>query len=120
MHTTVDESTGVRDERVTEHTKRSAFILAVHQAIEVDGMPAPKSINFTGHGWDSVTLHMDYDATGDVDTWAGHLGAKTKWGGGYESGGKPMRGYDTEDIVWNGFRVEVSSIILQLSEDAAA
>jgi hypothetical protein len=119
MHTTVDESTGVRDERVTEHVRRSAFILAVHQAIEIDGLPAPKSINFTGYGWDSVTLHMDYDATCDVDAWAQHLNAETKWGGGYESGDRPMRGYETEYIVWNGFRVEVSSIILQLTEDAS-
>lgn len=119
MHTTVDESTSIRDARYTEHTRRSAFILAVHQAIEVDGMPAPKSINFTGHGWDSVTLHMDYNAVGDVDDWAAHLGADTKWRGGYESGERPMRGYETEYTVWNGFRVEVSSIVLQLDEDVA-
>lgn len=120
MHTTVDESTGVRDARFTEHTKRSAFILAVHRAIEIDGMPAPRSIDFTGHGWDSVALYMDQNAPGDVDTWAQHLGVGTAWRGLYESGGRPMREYDTGYIAWNGFRTEVTSIVLQLTEDAAS
>jgi hypothetical protein len=110
----MDESTGVRDERFAEHTRRSAFILVVHRAIEVDGLPAPAGITFTGHGFNSVTLYMDQNAPSDVDDWARHLGAEVRWGGLYESLGKPMRAYETSrDITWNGFEVQGLSIIQQ-------
>jgi hypothetical protein len=108
MHTTVDESTGVRDARFTEHTRRSAFLAAVHRAIEIDGLPAPRSIDFRLSGT-SVALDMDNNAAADVDDWAANFNATASYGHDGEiltGSHRPFRSYETRFTLTN-YRVEV-------------
>lgn len=117
MHTTLDESTGVRDERFAEHTRRSAFILAVHQAIEIDGLPAPLTICFTGGSPDDVELRMDANATGDVDDWAAHFSipAGYAFDGQVLESTRPFRSYQTDEFSFANY----TTVRIWCAEDAS-
>lgn len=117
MHTTVDESTGVRDARFTEHTRRSAFILAVHRAVEIDGVPMPRSIDFAAANTTHVFLWMDNEATGDVDDWAALLDTNVEWGRGFESAGRALRNYGmSSNGAWHGFTISMHCHVRQDTE----
>jgi hypothetical protein len=71
MSPTLDERATTSDPRITTHITRSAFLLALHRAIELDGLPAPRNIRFEDDG---IRLVMDEDAVADVEDWAHYLG----------------------------------------------
>lgn len=120
MHTTVDERAAVTDPRVTEHARRSAFLLAVHNAVELDGLPAPQIINFNSK-FDAVTLHLDENAPGDVAAWCAFLHAGGPQFGGVCDGVTLFRQYSNSvRPLWNGYRVSASSLIDLTDDEAAA
>jgi hypothetical protein len=113
MSPTVDESATTRDPRITVHAARSAFLKAIANAIEWDGLPAPQSISFNEHHWPSVDFAMDEDATGDVDDWAAALGvtAADRSTVHPSAGDGPWHAYSTPSVgtgpVWSGYRLRV-------------
>jgi len=93
MSPNLDETATTRDARLIEHTRRSAFLLAVHRAIEFDGLPAPMEIQFQADG--VVMLRFEPNGTADLDDWAAHLGVTAADKSTvFTSGDHPWRSYD--------------------------
>lgn len=104
MHTTVDESTGVRDERVATDHLASLTFQALHRAIEFDGMPAPWGVTFNGS---RVDVQLDTNRTADVDDWARRLGAEAVTEGmAHGIAGHQWRAYRVKGLL-DGVAVEV-------------
>lgn len=99
MHSSLNPS-------LTEHIKRSEFLVAVARAIEFDGLPAPKMIGFEGN---VARLVMEANTATDVEDWARHLGV--------EAASKPLLGVDAirttgDDMPeWHGYRLFVWCIV---------
>lgn len=64
-------------ERVALDIRCSKAFLALHRAVEFDGMPGPLAVHFL---YDAVALQFDDDQTAAVDDWAGLLNMPTDLG----------------------------------------
>jgi hypothetical protein len=106
MSPTLDELATTSDPRVTVHVTRSTFLLTLHQAIELDGLPAPAKVQFESDG---VRLVMDENAANDVADWAYHLQVPV------EQGLLPLQllGWrqHTAESTWRGFPIQVSCAV---------
>jgi hypothetical protein len=70
MSPTLDETATNSDPQITKNFTRATAILAVYRAVDLDGLPAPRSIRFENDG---LRLVMDENAVAEVDDWAFHL-----------------------------------------------
>lgn len=105
MHTTIDESTGVRDERVTHDHRVAIAFQVLYRAVEFDGMPAPLAVHL--HSADVVRLQFDDDQTARIDDWASLLGTPAATVGDvFGSARRPWRKYTVTGQI-EGQTVEV-------------
>jgi hypothetical protein len=92
---------------ITEHTRRALFLATVARAIDLDGLPAPMSIDFSLPQYRSVKMRMNDNATSDVDDWAAHIGVEATRGPDTFTTNRPWQSYDAGPAEFGGFTLRI-------------